>query len=80
MTTQAGSLVYGVGNDWDKAIARTAGANEALVHQSLAAVGDTYWVQTWIGPVVVAGTQVQLSDMAPTTDRWNFASVEILAK
>jgi hypothetical protein len=80
LTTQAGSLVYGVGNDWDKAIARTVGANQALVHQSLAAVGDTYWVQNWIGPLAVAGTRVQLNDTAPTTDRWNFASVEILVK
>ena len=77
-TTQAGSLVYGVGNDWDNAIARTVGANQAIVHQYLAPAGDTMWVQNGIGPVAAAGTLVQLNDTAPTTDRWNFAGVEIV--
>src|SRR5262249_17378589 len=34
-TTGTGSVVYGVGNDWDNAIARTLGANQAMVHQYL---------------------------------------------
>jgi len=44
LTTRAGSLVLGVGNDWDNAIARTVGTGQVLVHQDLASVGDTYWV------------------------------------
>jgi hypothetical protein len=35
MTTSNGSLIVGVGNDWDNAIARTLGANQTLVHQYL---------------------------------------------
>ena len=77
-TMQPGSLVYGVGNDWDNAIARTVGANQVILHQYLGSQGDTFWVQNQIGVVAVAGTQVRLNDTAPTTDRWNFAGVEIV--
>src|SRR4051812_711792 len=38
-TTKAGSFVYGVGNDWDNAIARTVGANQTIVHQVLTKSG-----------------------------------------
>ena len=37
-TTRNNSLVFGVGNDWDAAIARTVGTNQSLVHQYLPAV------------------------------------------
>ena len=79
VTTQAGSLVYGIGNDWDRAVARTLGANQTLVHQFVdTASGDTYWVQARTGAVTNANTSVQLNDTAPTNDRWNFASVEVI--
>ena len=79
-TTQPGSFVYGVGNDWDSATARTLGTGQAMVHQFVdTAVGDTFWVQNRTGPVAAAGTTSQLNDTAPTTDRWNFASVEVIA-
>ena len=42
VTTRDGSLVLGVGNDFDNALARTPGATQTLVHQYLAPVGDTY--------------------------------------
>ena len=78
-TTKASSLVYGVGNDWDRAVARTLGPTQTMVHQVVdSATGDTYWVQAWTGPVTTAGTRVQLNDTAPTNDRWNFASVEVV--
>jgi hypothetical protein len=77
-TTRAGSLVFAVGNDWDKALGRTPAADQALVHQYLPSVGDTFWVQNLVGPVAVAGTAVSINDVAPTTDRWNFACVEII--
>ena len=43
-TTRANSLVIGVGNDWDNNTARTVGSGQTMVHQYLATVGDTFWV------------------------------------
>ncbi|MBL1265768.1 hypothetical protein [Candidatus Methylomicrobium oryzae] len=77
-TTGANSLVYGVGNDWDRAIARTFGSGQSLVRQWVdAAVGDTFWSQRFTDPIAAAGTPVTLSTTAPTSDRWNFTAVEI---
>ena len=79
VATKAQSLVYGVGNDWDRAIARTLGADQVMVHQWVdTAINDTFWVQSWASPVAAAGTSVMLSTTAPTSDRWNFAAVEIV--
>ena len=51
-TTRANSLVYGAGNDYDNAVARVAGAGQALVHQWVdTAVGDTFWTQYRTLPV-----------------------------
>jgi hypothetical protein len=44
VTTRNNSWLFGVGNDFDNAIARTLGSNQTMVHQYLAPVGDTYWV------------------------------------
>ena len=77
-TTQNGSWVFGVGNDWDNAISRTVGANQTLVHQYLATVGDTYWVQSTTSPTPASGTVVTINDTAPTTDRYNLSIVEVL--
>jgi hypothetical protein len=78
VTTKPSSLVYGVGNDWDHAIARTLGANQVMVHQWVDTyTGDTYWVQAWAS-VVATPTAVTLSTTAPTYDRWNLAAVEIV--
>ena len=78
-TTKAGSLVYGVGNDWDRAVARTLGAGQTMVHEWVdTSIGDTFWVQAWTGIVASAGVSIRLNDTAPTNDRWNFASVEIV--
>jgi hypothetical protein len=78
-TTKANALVYGVANDWDRAVARSVPTTQVMVHQSVdTVVGDTYWVQTWSGSVATAGTIVRLNDTAPTTDRWNFAAVEVV--
>jgi hypothetical protein len=75
--THSGSLVFAVGNDWDRAVSRVPSAGQSLVHQSLASTGDTFWVQTY-GSAVAAGSLVIVSDTAPTNDRWNFACVEIM--
>jgi hypothetical protein len=77
-TTRAGSVVYAVGNDWDAAVPRTLSAGQAMVHEYLPAGGDTMWVQNLADAVASAGTTVQLSATAPTVDRWNLASVEIV--
>jgi hypothetical protein len=79
-TTKARSWVFGVGNDWDRAVARTVGAGQVMVHQFVdAGVGDTYWTQSTVAPTPNLGTVVAMSDTAPTNDRWNFSSVEVLA-
>jgi hypothetical protein len=78
-TTVAGAMVFGIGNDWDRALARTIGPNQAMVHQWVdSTTGDTYWVQEWTGSAPAPGTTIRLNDAAPTTDRWNFAAVEIV--
>ena len=79
VTTQNSSWVFGVGNDWDKAIARTLGAAQSLVHQDLTSTGDTYWVQMQNTPTPLSGTSVTINDTAPTGDRYNLSIVEILA-
>jgi hypothetical protein len=47
----AGNWVFAVGNDWDRAVARTAATGQVLVHQKVdTRVGDTYWVQSTTAP------------------------------
>ena len=79
-TTKAKSLVYGTGNDWDKAVSRTLIAGQTSVHERLAtAQGDTFWVQALGAPVATPGT-VQVGTTAPLNSHWNFAAVEILSR
>jgi hypothetical protein len=76
---QAGNWVFAVGNDWDKATARTPVSGQVLVHQKLDTVtGDTYWVQSTAAPST-ANALVDIHDSAPTADRWNYCAVEIVA-
>jgi hypothetical protein len=78
-TTRNGALVFGVGNDWDNATARTLAAGHTMVHQWVdTAIGDTFWVQTPAARIELAGTAVTIGVTAPTADRWNFAVVEIV--
>jgi hypothetical protein len=76
-TTRANSLVFGVGIDYDGAVARTVGAGQSMVAQLLASVGDTYWVQRLDGAVATTGTVVTINDTAPTANRFNLAICEI---
>ena len=78
-TTRANSLVIGVGNDWDNGLERTVGSGQTMVHQYLATVGDTFWVQRVTNPVAASGTVVTINDTAPTGDRYNLTICEILA-
>ena len=78
VTTQNGSWVFGTGNDYDNAIARTPGAAQSLVHQYLTPTGDTYWVQMQNAPTPANGTSVTINDTAPTGDRYNLSICEVL--
>jgi hypothetical protein len=79
VTVGSGSWVLGVGNDYDRATARTVGSGQTMVHQFLAPVGDTYWVQRLLNPVAASGATVMINDTAPTGDRFNLSIVEILS-
>jgi hypothetical protein len=75
----AGNWVFAVGNDWDRAVARTPVSGQFLVHQRVdTTVGDTFWVQATTAPSTANGI-VTIHDTAPTTDQWNYAAVEIVA-
>jgi hypothetical protein len=78
ITTRNNSWVFGVGSDFDNAIARTPGANQTLVHQFLTPAGDTYWMQMQNATTPTSGMSVSINDTAPTTDRFNLAVVEVL--
>src|SRR4051812_37331028 len=78
MTTRADSMVLGVGNDYDNAIARSPGVEQVIMQQSLTSAGDTYWVQRRLRGYP-AGTVVSIDDTAPVSDRYNLAVVEVLA-
>ena len=75
----AGSWVFAVGNDWDRAVARVPTSGQVLVHQLVdTGVGDTFWVQSTIAPSSAFGL-VTIHDDSPTSDQWNYAAVEIVA-
>jgi hypothetical protein len=78
VTTRNNSLVVGVGNDYDNAISRTPGLFQTVVHQDLAPIGDTYWVQIQNSTTPLSGTTVTINDTAPTKDRYNLAICEIV--
>jgi hypothetical protein len=78
VTTRNNSWVFGVGNDFDSAIARTPGPGQSLVHQYLTPTGDTYWVQMQNNATPLSGTTVTINDTAPTTDRYNLSICEVL--
>jgi hypothetical protein len=77
-TTRNNSWVFGVGTDWDNATARTLGPNQTMVHQYLATVGDTYWVQRQNSTTPLAGTVVTINDTLPTSDRYDLSICEVL--
>jgi len=77
VTTRDNSWVFGVGNDYDNAVARAVPAGQSLVNQYLASIGDTYWVQRQNAPTSAGGSTVTINDTAPTADRYNLAIVEV---
>ena len=70
-------MIFGVGIDFDRAIARTVPTGQTKVHEYLAPSGDTMWMQRLDLATGAAGSLATLNDTAPTTDQWNFAIVEI---
>lgn len=77
-TTRQNSWVWGVGNDWDRAAARTLGVNQTMVDETVnTTIGDTQWVQRQNNLTPAAGTVVTLNTAAPTNDKWNFVAIEI---
>jgi hypothetical protein len=77
VTTRNNSWVFGVGTDFDNAVARTPGTSQTVVHQDLTSAGDTYWVQMQNSPTPLSGTSVTINDTAPTTDRYDMSVVEV---
>jgi hypothetical protein len=79
-TTKANSLVFAVGNDWDRAVARTLPAGWTMLDQWVATGnGDTYWSQYTGQTTGAAGTLVNARDTAPTNDQWNLVAIELLS-
>ena len=78
-SVSAGNWVFAVGNDWDSPRARTLISGQRLIHERVDThVGDTYWVQS-TGAPSTANASVFIHDIAPTTDRWNYAATEIVS-
>ena len=77
VTTRNYSWVFGVGNDFDKAVTRTPGSGQTVIHQYLTPTGDTYWVQMQNNTTPVAGTTVRINDTAPTGDSYNLSICEV---
>jgi hypothetical protein len=78
-TARAGSWIWGVGNDWDRAVPRSLMRYQRMVDQSVdTGIGDTYWVQRTKGALTKPGTSVRFGSWNPTRDRFNLAAVEIV--
>jgi Bacterial Ig-like domain (group 3) len=77
-TTQPGSQVFAVGEDYNGAIGRTLGPGQNLVSQWVdTPPGETFWTQEG-GISAQAGTPVTMNDTAPSGDTWNLAAIEVL--
>jgi len=78
VTQAAGSLIFGVGNDFDRAVSRTVGAGQTRLHQFLAPTGDTFWMQSLNAASTAIGQSLTLNATAAgAADQWNLAIVEI---
>jgi beta-lactam-binding protein with PASTA domain len=78
VTQAAGSMIFGVGNDFDRAVARTVGAGQTKLHEFLAPTGDTFWMQNVNAASTAAGQTITVNATAAgAADQWNLAIVEI---
>ena len=78
--TGTDSWVWAVGNDWDRAIARTPGPNQVKVDELLTDANDTFWLQRQADPTAQIGVDVTMNSTAPSGDRWNMSLIEIVAQ
>jgi PASTA domain-containing protein len=79
LMSATGSAVYGIGNDFDRAVSRTVGAGQTRISQFLAPTGDTFWAQSLNNVASIKGsTQTLNATAAGAADQWNFAMVELL--
>ncbi len=78
-STQTNSWVWATGFDWDNNKARTVGANQTLNDQYVYKNESiTSWTQSQTNPTNTEGAKVTINDIAPISDRWDLAAVEIL--
>ena len=78
-TSAATSLVFAVGNDWDRAVPRVLPSGWVPLDQWLdTRTGDTFWSQYTNQPTGRSGSTVAVRVTAPTTDQWNLAAVELV--
>ncbi len=76
--TQANSLVYGVGFDWQTAATTTPGAGQTITYQiSQSGTNGNAWIQKVDTPTTTPGQNVTVNDTAPTNEAWNLAAIEI---
>ena len=79
-TLAATSLVFAVGDDWDRAVARKLPVGWVMLDQWLnTGTGGTYWTQYTNQATGKAGARVSVRVTAPTNDNWNLAAVELLS-
>jgi len=77
ITAAAGSLVWAVGHDADRAASIEVMPGQTLVNEFVdTSAGATSWVQA-TAQIPAAGTQVLVGAHAPVNDRWDLAAVEI---
>ncbi len=78
-TEAATSLVFAVGNDWERAAARKLPVGWVMLDQWLnTGTGDSYWSQYTNHPTGKAGSKISVRDTAPANDTWNLAAVELV--
>ncbi|NMM16932.1 MAG: hypothetical protein HHJ14_07260, partial [Cellulomonas sp.] len=65
----AGSVAFGVGNDWDDATARTILTGQQSISELRASVGDTMWTQKL--PATTAASTATVGTSAPANHPWN---------
>ena len=54
-TSRPQSLVWAVGHDWDRALARVPGPSQSIESEYLAPAGDTFWTQKLNAAVASGG-------------------------
>lgn len=81
-TTEQGSVIVAVGEDYTEAVAPVIPAGQALISQWVdTSPGETFWTQQ--NPLTAtgglpAGTKATVDTTAPTADTWNLAAVELV--